>query len=222
MNVLFQSSLPLPHVLYPRISAAKNTLINMVGQGAAQINLMLATLVDKDTKFGAFGNKYLEQEAWGFTDNETKKLKQAWHKLYAHCLSEIDVRFPPGNMEVFRLLQVLDPSVVHGPTCRNLIGSVSLASAASDLLSIFEIPIHLSLSAKYSVEEIKNSFTAFRSSDVCAEIWKTTVARYRGVSFDHTVVYTNYRSLLGMPDLEPWAFACLFLLIFISHGERYR
>ena len=90
----------------------------------------------------------------------------------------------------------------------------SLASAASDLLSIFEIPIHLSLSAKYSVEEIKNSFTAFRSSDVCADIWKTTVARYGGVSFDHTVVYTYYRSLMGMPDLEPWAFACLFLLIF--------
>jgi hypothetical protein len=58
MNVLFQSSLPLSHLPYPQISAAKNTLINMVGQGAARTELMLATLVDKDTKFGAFGNKY--------------------------------------------------------------------------------------------------------------------------------------------------------------------
>ena len=214
MNVLFQSSLPLPHLLYPRISAAKNTLVNMVGEGGARSELMLVTLVDKDTKFGAFGNKYLVQEGWGFTDNETKNLKQAWHKLYAHCLSEIDVRFPPGNMEVFRLLQVLDPSVVHGPTRRHLIGSVTLASAASDLLSIFEIPIHLSLSRKFSVEEITNSFTAFRSSEACADIWKTTVARYGRDSFDHTVVYPYYRSLMGMPDVEPWAFTCLFLLIF--------
>jgi hypothetical protein len=118
-------------------------------------------------------------------------------------------------MEVFRLLQVLvlDPSVVHGPTRRHLIGSVTLASAASDLLSIFEIPIHLSLSRKFSVEEIKNSF---RSSEACADIWKTmhTVARYGRDSFDHTVVYPHYRSLIGMLDVEPWAFTCLFLLIF--------
>ena len=64
MNVLFQSSLPLPHLLYPRISAAKNTLINMVGQGAARTQLMLVTLVEQDTKFGAFANKYMHQEGW--------------------------------------------------------------------------------------------------------------------------------------------------------------
>ncbi len=29
MNVLFQSNLPLPHLLYPRISSAKAALINM-------------------------------------------------------------------------------------------------------------------------------------------------------------------------------------------------
>ncbi len=87
---------------------------------------------------------------------------------------------------MFRLLQVLDPSVVHGPTRRHLIGSVSLASAASDLLSIFEIPIHLSLLREDSVEEIKNSFTAFRSSEACADIWKTAVAQDGRVSFDHS------------------------------------
>jgi hypothetical protein len=214
MNVLFQSSLPLPHLLYPRISAAKNTLINMVGQGAARTQLMLVTLIDKDTKFGAFANKYMQQEGWGFTDNEAKELKQAWHQLYAHCLPEIDVRFPVDNMDVFRLFQVLDPSVVHGPTRRHVIGNADLASAASDLLSIFEIPVYQSLSGKYSVEEIKNSFTAFRSSEACADIWITTVARYGRVPFDHTVVYTYYRSLMGMLDIEPWAFTCLFLLIF--------
>ena len=68
-------------------------------------------------------------------------------------------------MDVFRLFQVLDPSVVHGPTRRHVIGNADLASAASDLLSIFEIPVYQSLSRKYSVEEIKNSFTAFRSTE---------------------------------------------------------
>ncbi len=59
-NVLFQSSLPLPHLLYPRISAAKNTLINMVGQGGVRTELMLVTLIDKDTEFGTFVNKYMQ------------------------------------------------------------------------------------------------------------------------------------------------------------------
>ena len=33
MNVLFQASLPLPHLLYPKIGSAKQTLIGMVGTG---------------------------------------------------------------------------------------------------------------------------------------------------------------------------------------------
>ena len=198
MNVLFQSRLPLPHLLYPRIRAAKSTLINMVGVGAVRTELIDAVLVDKDTKFGAFANKYLEQHGWTFTEVEMKDIKQAWHKLYTHCLADIDRRFPPETMEMFRLFQVLDPSVVHGPILRNYIGRTDLASAVSELLWHFEIPLHLSLSGKYSTEEIKNSFTAFRTSEVCEDLWKVQTAHNaRGHSVDYAIVYTYYRWVPG-------------------------
>ena len=217
MNVLFQSRLPLPHLLYPRISAAKGILINMVGVGEVRTRTELidVLLVDKDTKFGAFANKYIQQEGWTFTDLELKEIKQAWHKLYAHCIADIDRRFPPETMEVFRLFQVLDPSVVHGPMMRNFLGRTDVASAVSELLSIFEIPLHLSLAGKYSTEEIKNSCTAFRTSEVCEDLWKLHTARNaRGHNMDYAVVYTYYKALLSMPEISPWAFVCLFLLIF--------
>jgi hypothetical protein len=223
MNVLFQSRLPLPQLLYPRISAAKSTLINMVGVGEVRTRTELidGLLVDKDTKFGAFANKYIQQEGWTFTDLEMKDIKQAWHKLYAHYLADIDRRFPPETMEVFRLFQVLDPSVVHGPMMRNFIGRTDVASAVSELLSIFEIPLHLSLSGKYSTEAIKNSFTAFRTSEACENLWKLHTARNaRGHNMEYAVVYTYYRALLSMPEISPWLGICMSVFTYISHGQR--
>ncbi len=52
------------------------------------------------------------------------------------ALTEIDRRFPPENMVVFKLFQVLDPSVLHGPTRRQLIGTEDLAVAVTELLSV--------------------------------------------------------------------------------------
>jgi hypothetical protein len=217
LNILFQSSLPVPHLLYPRIQLAKTTLIYMVcteGMGGTRTELLSKDMVDQDTKFGAYATKYLEDESYTFTARELKELKQGWHNLYAHCLREIDRRFPPVNMAVFQLLQVLDPSIVHGTLRRQRIGTKDLPAAAAELLSVFEVPLHTSLASKYSIMDIKNSFTAFRHSEVCADIWEVHVQRYARLPFDHTVVYSYYKTLLTMPDIAPWAFACLFLLIF--------
>ena len=201
LNILFQSSLPVPHLLYPRIQLAKSTLINMVGTegtGGTRTELLSKDMVDQETKFGAYANKYLELESYTFTERELKELKQGWHNLYSHCLREIDRRFPPGNMTTFQLLQVLDPCIVHGTMRRQRIGTKDLTAAIADLLSVFEVPFH----------------TAFRYSEVCADIWELQVQRYARQPFDHTVVYSFYKTLLQMPDIAPWAFACLFLLIF--------
>jgi hypothetical protein len=66
LNILFQSSLPVPHLLYPRIQLAKITLINMVcteGMGGTRTELLSKDMVDQDTKFGAchqiFGRRIL-------------------------------------------------------------------------------------------------------------------------------------------------------------------
>jgi hypothetical protein len=60
---------------------------------------------------------------------------------------------------MFNLMQVLDPSTVHGPTRRNLIGGADLSEAVRELLLIFELPWYLT--GKASTEEVANSFTAF-------------------------------------------------------------
>ncbi len=59
MNVLFQSTLPLPHLLYPRISTAKATLVNMVGTGGARTEMTPVEAVDGNTSFGAYANKFI-------------------------------------------------------------------------------------------------------------------------------------------------------------------
>jgi hypothetical protein len=87
-------------------------------------------MVDQDTKFGAYATKYLEDESYTFTARDLKELKQGWHNLYSHCLREIDRRFPPVNMAVFQLLQVLDPSIVHGTMRRQRIGTKDLPAVA--------------------------------------------------------------------------------------------
>jgi hypothetical protein len=118
-------------------------------------------------------------------------------------------------MAVFQLLQVLDPSIVHGTMRRQCIGTKDLAAATAELLCVFEVPLHTSLASKYSIMmDIKNAFTTFRSSEICAEMWQEHTKRYERLPFDHTVVYAYYKTLLEMPDIAPWAFACLFLLIF--------
>ncbi len=40
MNVLFQSALSMPHILYTKVNSAKATLINMVGSGGTRAELI--------------------------------------------------------------------------------------------------------------------------------------------------------------------------------------
>ncbi len=60
INVLFQSSLSLPHLLYPKIITAKSTLINMVGTGGTRTELLPLASVNVDTAFGAYANRFIK------------------------------------------------------------------------------------------------------------------------------------------------------------------
>ena len=230
MNVLFQSSLPLPHLLHQKITTAKATLINMVGDRATRTELLPLESVNVDTSFGAYANKFIKDTTGpaalhgsSLNDNEVLFLKKAWHKLYAHCLQQIDSRFPPENIYVFKLMQVLDPSVVHGVLRRELIGTDSLAVVVEKLLHIFEIPLHTSGMACLSTEEIKNSFVVFNVSALCGDLWREMTQphnvqeqRRRGQQpLDYSLVYPYYRKLmLLLPDIKPWAMFALFVLVF--------
>jgi hypothetical protein len=99
--------------------------MNMVGTGATRTALFSIDEINVNTSFGAFANKFIRENrersllrnhGSSLRDDDVMQLKRGWHKFYAHCLREIDARFPPENMLMFRLMQVLDPSTVHGPT----------------------------------------------------------------------------------------------------------
>lgn len=229
MNVLFQSSLPLPHLLYPKIIIAKSTLINMVGTGGTRTELLPLASVNVDTAFGAYANRFIKDttgpaalHGTSLDADEVLFLKQSWHKLFAHCVQQIDCRFPPETMYIFKLMQVLDPCVVHGPLRRELIGTETLGVVVEQLLHIFEIPLHTSGLACLGVEDIKNSFVVFKVSGLCADVWKEMTQDYireqnkngqRPV--DYSVVYPYYRKLMQvMPDIKPWAMFALFVLVF--------
>ena len=83
-------------------------------------------------------------------------MKKEFYKLYAHCLEQIDARFPPDNMQCFKLMQVLDPIVVHGPLQRNQIGNDDLTIVVANLIKMFEIPLYAS--GCTTPEAVKNSF----------------------------------------------------------------
>ena len=148
----------------------------MVGDRGIRTELLPIETVNVDTSFGAYANKYLKDNTGPATlhgsaldNNEILFLKKAWHKLYAHRLEQIDSRLPPENLYVFKLMQVLDPNMVHGVLRRELIGTESLASVVDQLLHIFEIPLYTSGQACLRIEEIKNSFVAFKASGVCGD-----------------------------------------------------
>ncbi len=117
-NVHFQSALPLPHLLYRYIVAAKRTLIKMVGNRCDEREgFMPLDSVKHDTPFGAYANKFLS-ECCGATGTPTygMRLSQAaevllrkkqWHKFFSHCIVQIDARFPPESCELFELLQCM-------------------------------------------------------------------------------------------------------------------
>jgi len=221
MNVLFQSTLPLPHLLYDKIASAKHTYTNTVGRGATRRNLMRKREIMHDTPFGAFANKFITENSRGrvkshgssLLPSEIKELKLNWRDLIAHCIEQLDVRFPPENMRLFELLQVVDPSLSHGPIPREKIGDQDLYKCVKDLLHIFELPLYNA--NLISDEEVLNSFLAFRSSAFARELYKASYKRGRdGRAPSPCKIYVFYYECLMQPALRQWAFFALYMLVF--------
>ena len=65
MNCLFQSTLPLPHLLHDKVESAKQTFVSMIGRGELRQALLPLAEVTWETPFGAFANKFLEENTSG-------------------------------------------------------------------------------------------------------------------------------------------------------------
>jgi hypothetical protein len=112
-------------------------MVGTAGIARTRTELLPIGDVDVNTSFGAYANKYLIDNRDGnamhgtrLTAREIVDLKKSWNKLFRHCVQQIDARFPPANMQYFKLMEVLDPNVVHGPHLRRqLIGTPDDISA---------------------------------------------------------------------------------------------
>jgi hypothetical protein len=119
--------------------------------GHVSVSLIPLEDVALNTRFGAFANKFIlenserrcKSHGMSLMPNEILQLKQEWHKLYKHCLDQIDARFPPTSMLMFQLLQVIDPSKICSPiaTRINNIAGEDVTHAVAKLLLIFELPL---------------------------------------------------------------------------------
>ena len=63
LNIFFQSTLPLPHILYTKISGAKSILMNMVGAGGTRSELISLDAVDINTTYGTYANKFIKDQS---------------------------------------------------------------------------------------------------------------------------------------------------------------
>ena len=79
MNVLFQATLPLPHLLYEKVQGAKDEIKFMFGQEPRDGILSTADL-DADTRFGPATESFLmdaKREGKNMAKGGLKKMSQA-------------------------------------------------------------------------------------------------------------------------------------------------
>jgi hypothetical protein len=184
----------------------------MVGRGRARTLLIPLGDVTYSTPFKAFANSFVLGNSEGrckshgraLTQAQVTDLKMKWHKFYAHCIKELDARFPPKSMLMYKHVQVIDPSMLQW------IGDNNQDAAVSHLLHMFELPLHVI--GKYAAEEIQNSFTAYRSKEATKELWSTHAKRKAGQPQNLLAIYSFYKELMESNA----CYGCLVLFCSIS------
>ena len=217
MNVLFQSSLPLPHLLFDRVESAKRALRLMCGQTPIE-EPMGPNDVRFDTLFGAFAEDFIYRNSRGRVASHGTPLEPsdilALKKKWAHCLwfmhDALGERFPNESMEVYELLKVVDPGISHSTLRHAEVASVLKVEAVKKLLHIFELPLHGILDPA----SVLNSFANFLSSTIAQDTYKALYRYEGGKSPQPIVIYEFYAQLLNHKEMRDWALFALFLALF--------
>ena len=217
MNCLFQSDLPVPHLLYDKVQTAKAQLKLMCGQTPRE-HVMSAAEVNWDTPFGAFAESFIFNNSNGrlanhgssLTTAEILDLKRKWAKCLSFICGALNDRFPEDTMEVYGLIRVIDPVISHSTLIYDTIAGVLKADMVKSLLHIFEVPLY---AVSIDPREVSNSFSAFLSSVIAKETYTALYDRKNG-NVDQDTIYTFYGQLLAHKNLRNWALFALFMLTF--------
>ena len=217
MNILFQSSLPLPHLLFDKVESAKRALCLICGQTPVD-KPMEPKDVTHSTIFGAFAENFLWRNSNGrvashgstLLPSDIKGLKQKWATCLWYMHNELDERFPGDSMEVFELLKVVDPEISHSALRYTKVGGVLKIEAVKKLLHIFELPLHEVLNPA----SVQNSFTNYLSSTIAHDTFQALYVYEEENPPDPIVMYKFYAQLLHHKEMRDWALFALFLALF--------
>lgn len=217
MNVLFQSSLPLPHLLYDKVESAKASLCLMCGQNPVD-DPVQAKDVRHDTLFGAFAEDFLQRNSSGRVQShgsslslsEILSLKTKWADCLWFMHNELGERFPNDSMEVYELLKVVDPAISHSSLRYSEVASMPKIEVVKKLLHIFELPLYKVLVPAAVI----NSFTNFLGSTMARDIYRALYGHKDGKAPSPTIIYDYYAELLRHRELRDWSLFALFLALF--------
>ena len=216
MNVLFQATLPLPHLLYEKVEGAKDPLRFMVGQ-APRDDVMSTADLDAETPFGpatesffcgSRTGKYNYGENGGVLNNTAIADVKTQMLLCVHFMLEnLCERFPETDLYVYKLLRVVDPRLRRRPK----LGNHTHGDCARELLHIFEVPLHGFVSSVKVLE----SHTAFMSSPGVADILGQCFVLDEKGNHDEEKIYEFYYELakMGGETLEWFKFSLFCLII---------
>jgi len=217
MNCLFQSDLPIPHLLYDKVQSAKAEIRIMCGQ-TPRDDVMPPREVTDRTPFGAFAETFIAENSNGrvqahgspLTPADILSVKRKWATCLWFMHGELDERFPPDSMEVYELLRVVDPANSHSALVHEMVAGVPKAEVVKKLLHIFELPLY---DFSLQPQKVANSFASYLSSTIARSTYQAIYA-FQKKSPSPTVIYQFYGQLLHHRELRDWALFALFLLIF--------
>ena len=214
MNLLFQATLPLPHKLFEKVWGARKGLCDMVGQRpcAPEFAVMKEADVTHNTKFGVFAERFLStygaEEGNEIRSGNVRHLKLEWRDCCEYMADQLDERFPFESMEVYQLVQVVDPRLWE---TGNFGAEMTAATALSELLRMFEIPLY----GIVDLPKVLASFQAFKCSNRTPKLIEEYLRMDpKTERVDESKIYDLYWVVVQeMPESKDWAVFCLFMLV---------
>ena len=215
MNVLFQATLPLPHLLYEKVQGAKDEIKFMFGQEPRDDILSTADL-DADTRFGPATESFFNgcqagRQKYGerggvLRPHEISDLKEKMLLCAHFMLENLSERFPHEDLYVYEILRVVDPRLRRRPK----LGKRTHADCVRALLHVFEIPLHGFIEPK----KVLQSHGAFITSVSAADILGQCFVLDANGNHAEEQIYEYYYELakLGGETYE-WCKFSLFCLI---------
>jgi hypothetical protein len=218
MNVLFQSTLPLPHLLFEKVEGAKrkSQLMLLVGQEPRK-ELLFEGLVTADTIFGPgvesfvtgcwSGNVEYGENAGHLKRNEVAEIKLQMYSCVKYMLENLDPRFPIEDLEIYKLVRVVDPRLRKYAT----LSDETHGNCISKLLHIFEAALHGFVDPKRVLQSHMVFLTSSTVNDLVAQCF---VLHCNNGNHDENAIYEFYYELMKFGgDCQEWCKFALFCLI---------